>query len=165
MNHDAIRRARPCPRGGARGYSLVESLIALVIMSVLVSMGIPRFQKSLEQARANVAWANLRAIWSAQRLYWLEKRSYATDLGDLQKWIPMGTNFPVVDSTLPISNAHPNENAPYIYQVSPAGDGSATATCNWPSNWSGSFTIYADGSYSGCVTQSGQSVQIGPSFQ
>ena len=49
-------------------------------MSVLLAMGVPRFQLSLEQARANVAGANLRSIWSAQRLYWLENRTYAPDL-------------------------------------------------------------------------------------
>ena len=62
------------------GYSLIETLVALVMMSVLIAMGVPRFQLSLEQARANVAGANLRSIWSAERLYWLQNRGYEADL-------------------------------------------------------------------------------------
>lgn len=143
------------------GYSLVETLAALVVMSVLIAMGFPRFQTSLEQARANVACANLQAIWSAQRLYWLENRTYATDLATLQSWIPSGSLMPLVDPSLPTSSA----TAPYVYQVSSAGDGSATATRNGTSSWSGSFTIASDGSLSGSVQQSGQNVIIGPSFQ
>jgi prepilin-type N-terminal cleavage/methylation domain-containing protein len=71
MNHWAVPQpGRPRLGGPIRsGYSLIEALVALVMMSVLVAMGVPRFQLSLEQSRANVAGANLRSIWSAQRLY------------------------------------------------------------------------------------------------
>ena len=58
-------------------------MVAMVVLGVLLSMGIPRFQQSLEQSRADVAGANLRSIWSAQRLYWLENRAYAPDLTTL----------------------------------------------------------------------------------
>ena len=68
---------------GERGYSLVEMMVAIMVVGVLISMGVPRFSQSLEQARANVAGANLQAIWSAQRLYWLENRTYAPDLPTL----------------------------------------------------------------------------------
>jgi general secretion pathway protein G len=167
MSRDPDRSAcRRRPRGAAnRGHTLIEALVTLVIMSVLASFGIPRFQQSIEQSRANIAWANLRSIWSAQRLYWLENRSYATDLTTLQTWIPEGSLLPLVDPSLPASNAPPNENAPYIYQVSPGGDGGATATRNGSTAWSGSFTIGADGTCSGSVVQSGQAITIGPTFQ
>ncbi len=101
-----------------RGYTLVEALVVLVIMSVLVAMGVPRFQQSLEQARADVAGANLRSIWSAQRLYWLENRTYATDLRTLQ-------SANLIDPSLTTATA------PYTYQVTVSTDGStftATAT-------------------------------------
>ncbi len=152
-------RRRIGPR--RHGYSLVESIVALVVMSVLIAMGIPRFQSSLEQAKANVACANLQSIWSAQRLYWLENRAYATDLATLQSWIPSGTMLPLVDPSLPTASA----TASYVYQVSSTGDGSATATRNGTTSWSGSFTIGADGTLSGSVQQAGQSPVIGPTFQ
>lgn len=149
---------------GTPGYSLIEAMVAMVMMSVLITIGLPQFQLSLEQAKANVAWANLRSIWSAQRLYWLENRTYATDLATLQGWIPEGSLLPLVDPSLPTSTSG-SVNVPYTYQVSSTGDGSATATRVGSSTWTGSFTIAADGSYSGSVQQSGQVIVIGPSFQ
>ena len=37
-------------RTGERAYSLVEMMVALIVVGVLISMGVPRFQVSLEQA-------------------------------------------------------------------------------------------------------------------
>lgn len=146
------RRARA--RAARRGYSLIEALIVLVIMSVLVAMGIPRFQQSLEQARADVAGASLRSIWSAQRLYWLQYRTYAPDLPTLQ-------SANLIDPSLTTASA------PYSYQVSGASDSTftATATRSGSSFSAGSFTIAADGTFSGSVQLSGQGPLIVPNFQ
>lgn len=147
---------RRAQRGAAgRGYSLVEVLVALVMMSVLVAMGVPRFQQSLEKARADVAGASLRSIWSAQRLYWLANRTYAPDLPTLQ-------SSNLIDPSLATATA------PYTYQMTVASDGSsftATATRSGTSSWSGSFTIAADGSFSGSIQQSGQGPTIVPDYQ
>jgi type II secretory pathway pseudopilin PulG len=140
---------------GRRGYTLVEAFVALVIMCVLISMGIPRFQLSLEKARADVAGANLRSIWSAQRLYWLENRNYATDLPTLQ-------SANLIDPTLPTATA------PYTYSITVAPDGStftASATRSGTTSWAGSFTIAADGSFTGSIQQAGQGTTIVPDFQ
>ena len=66
--------------GGTRGYTLVEMMIVLVVMGVMISFGIPQFSRALEQSRADVAGANLRAIWTAERIYWLDNRTYTTNL-------------------------------------------------------------------------------------
>lgn len=155
-----IRETRERRRGtagvGARpGYSLVETLVTLVIMSVLAAMGVPRFQQSIEQAKANVAAGNLRSVWAAERLYWLENRSYAPDLATLEA-------AHLIDSTLATATA------PYSYQVSVSPDGTsftATATRSGTSYWSGSFTIAIDGSFSGSVQSSGGATTIVPNFQ
>lgn len=148
---------RPDRRGGGlrRGYSLIEALVALVMMSVLLAMGVPQFQLSLEQSRANVAGADLRAIWSAQRLYWLENRAYAPDLPTLQ-----AANL--IDPSLPTTTA------PYTYSMAVSSDGSsftATATRSGATSWSGSFTIASDGTFTGSLQQSGQGPTIQPNFQ
>jgi prepilin-type N-terminal cleavage/methylation domain-containing protein len=154
--HAAAQPGRRARRGSVRsGYSLIEALVALVMMSVLLAMGVPRFQLSLEQARANVAGGNLRSIWSAERLYWLENRGYEADLGALQ-------SMNLLDPSLA------SATAPYIYSVAVSSDGSsftATATRSGTSAWSGSFTIASDGSFSGSVQQSGQGTVIVPNFQ
>jgi prepilin-type N-terminal cleavage/methylation domain-containing protein len=142
-------------RIGNGGYSLVEMLVALIVTGVLLSVGVPRFQQSLEQSRANVAGANLRAIWSTQRLYWLENRTYAPDLNTL-----LSANL--IDPSLPTAAV------PYSYIIlANASDSwfAATATRAGSTNWSGSFTIAADGTFSGSVQQSGQGITIVPGFQ
>ena len=141
-------------RGRNRGYTLVEMLVALIVTGVLLSMGVPKFQQSLEQSRADVAGANLRSIWAAQRLYWLENRTYAPDLPTL-----LAANL--IDPSLSTATA------PYAYSIANASDSwfTATATRSGSTNWSGSFTIAADGTFSGSVQQSGQGVTIVPGFQ
>ena len=135
------------------GSSLVEMIITILVLGVLLSMGIPQFAQSLEQSRANVAGANLRALWSAQRLYWLENRTYSPDLATL-----LSANL--IDPSLT------TETAPYTFAVSNASSTTftATATRSGSSTWSGSYTIIQDGTFSGTV-QSGSGVTIVPGFQ
>jgi prepilin-type N-terminal cleavage/methylation domain-containing protein len=156
---DAARRSGRLARPSAArpGFSLLEVLVSLVMMSVLLTLGVPQFTLSLEQAKANVAGANLRSIWSAQRLYWLQNpnRQYAPDLPTLQ-------SENLIDPSLAAATA------PYAYSVAASPDGSsftATATRSGTTSWTGEFTIAADGSFSGSVQQPGQSTLIVPSFQ
>ena len=115
---------------GRPGSSLIELIVTILVLGVLLSMGVPQFAQSLEQSRANVAGANLRAIWSAQRLYWLENRTYAPDLNTL-------LNANLIDPSLT------EAIAPYTYSVSNSsservhrnGDPRGSST------WSGSYTI------------------------
>ncbi len=137
-----------------KGYSLIEMLIAMVVFATLISMGIPHFQQSMEQSRADVAGANLRAIWSAQRLYWLENRTYSPDLPTL-----LSANL--IDPSLTTTTS------PYTYQMASSSSTwfTATATRTGSTAWTGTFTIAADGTFSGTIQQSGGSVSIVPGFQ
>ena len=137
-----------------KGYSLIEMLIAMVVFATLISMGIPHFQQSLEQSRADMAGANLRAIWSAQRLYWLENRTYSPDLPTL-----LSANL--IDPSLTTTTS------PYTYQMASSSSTwfTATATRTGSTAWTGTFTIAADGTFSGTIQQSGGSVSIVPGFQ
>jgi prepilin-type N-terminal cleavage/methylation domain-containing protein len=157
MMPNAFQRAgrREGSATARRGYTMVEALVVLVVMCVLISMGLPQFQVSLEKVRADVAGANLRSIWSAQRLYWLENRIYSPDLPTLQ-------SANLIDPSLATTTA------PYTYSMTVASDGStftATATRSGATSWAGSFTIAADGTFSGSIQQSGQGTQIAPDFQ
>jgi prepilin-type N-terminal cleavage/methylation domain-containing protein len=149
-----VPRAALARRDRNPGYTLIEMLVALIVTGVLLSMGVPKFQQSLEQSRADVAGANLRSIWAAQRLYWLENRTYAPDLPTL-----LAANL--IDPSLPTATA------PYGYSIATSSDSwfTATATRGGSTNWSGTFTIAADGTFSGSVQQSGQGVTIIPGFQ
>jgi type II secretory pathway pseudopilin PulG len=155
QNHPSLgkRQPRALPqgrRGSPMGSSLVELLVTMLVMGVLVSMGIPQFQRSLEQSRADVAASNLRSIWCAQRLHWLNDtndtpRSYADSLASLQ-------NEKLLDQNLAASNSF------YSYSVPDWDDstqyiGRATRTTG--STWSGEITINANGEITGGVTGRG----------
>jgi prepilin-type N-terminal cleavage/methylation domain-containing protein len=137
-----------------KGYSLIEMLIAMAVFATLISMGIPHFQQSLEQSRADIAGANLRSIWSAQRLYWLENRTYSPDLPTL-----LSANL--IDPSLTTATS------PYTYQIASSNSTwfTATAARTGSTAWTGTFTIAADGTFSGTIQQSGGSVSIVPGFQ
>lgn len=68
----------------ARGISLIETMIVVTIIGILASIGVPRFEQAIEQSRANIAAANLRAIWTGQRAYWLQNNAFAPDLATLR---------------------------------------------------------------------------------
>jgi type II secretory pathway pseudopilin PulG len=126
-------------------------MLALTVVGVLLAMCVPTFQRGLEQARADTAGANLRALWSAQRLYWLENRTFTvnfSDLGDLFDPAVGGSTYS------------------YVYTVTwaDASTFTATATRVGSSTWSGQLTIDQTGTVTGSVTAAGQA-GIAPGFQ
>jgi prepilin-type N-terminal cleavage/methylation domain-containing protein len=135
------------------GFSLLEVMIVLTIMGVLISMAAPSFQRALEQSRADVAGANLRAIWSAERLYWLENHSFTDDLNQLES---LGLLDPTVVSATTV----------YVYAVTTADSNSftATATRTGSERWSGDFSVDQTGAFSGAIEATGE-VSIQPGFQ
>jgi prepilin-type N-terminal cleavage/methylation domain-containing protein len=112
------------------GYTLVELMTALTIVGVLTALAAPSFGVALEQSRADIATANLRAIWAAERWYWLENRQYAGSFADLD-----GVLDPSIASA----------RSPYSYAITfPTGDSQqfvAVATRTAGTRWSGSITI------------------------
>ena len=80
-------RRRPVnspPRRAPRGMTAVEVLIVAVLMGILFAMAAPTFVDTVEQAHADIAGADLQMIWSAERYYWLENRTYTTNLSALE---------------------------------------------------------------------------------
>ena len=136
-----------------RGMSLMEVMLVLTVMGILVTMSAPTFHRSLEQAHADIAGANLRAIWTAQRLYWLEHRRYADDLSEL---VSLGLLDPAILSV----------TTRYVYAVSSAGESDfcAAATRSGSARWTGQFTIDEDGLTAGAIQAAGEP-DIVPGFQ
>ena len=67
-----------------RGFTLTELMVVTTIIGVMAAMSVPSFQRAVEQSRVDIAVANLRAVWAAERLYWLENHSYTASVSTLQ---------------------------------------------------------------------------------
>jgi len=134
------RRIRPA------GFTLVELTVVLVIIGALVAMSAPSYSKAVEQSRANIAAANLRAIWSAQRLYWLGYRQYAT-AAELQ-------TLKLLDKDVLDSLINGTAIGGFTYSLNRAADGSTFTASATHDRSSSSMSIDQDGTLtaSGWVT-------------
>ena len=140
------------PAAARRAFSLVEVMIVLTVLAILIAIAVPSYTRAIEQSRADVAAANLRAIWAAQRVYWLEHRVYSADLPSLQ-------SIGLLDPALLQGPSG------YAYAVSAADAATfaASATRTGSSVFSGQFTIDATGAMVGSVAAPGQP-DITPGF-
>jgi prepilin-type N-terminal cleavage/methylation domain-containing protein len=157
---------RSTPRPDVRrtprdGFTLVEVMVVLIVISLMVTMGIPSFSRTVENAKADIATANLRAVWAAGRVYWLENHTYTGMTLDELKTLNL------LD---PGVNA--STTGPYSYTISVADGGAsftAVAERTGSAGWSGFFQIEShasagsanDGIVTGSV--SGGSAVITPS--
>jgi len=112
-------------RAASRGFTLTEMMVVLLIVSIVATMCVPTFQRAVEQSRADIAAANLRAIWAAERVYWLEYHAYTSDSGtnaQLQQLQQLGVLDPAIGSAT---------SGGYSYSINGTGTGfTATATRN-----------------------------------
>ena len=140
-------------RPARRGWSLLELTVVLAVMGILLAVSAPSVHRALEQARADTAAVKLRAVWSAQRLYWLEYRTYAADLAQLE-------SLGLLDRST-VSDA-----GFYAYAITAADATSfqASATRTGSMRWGGGFTIDQEGLLTGVIQASGES-DIVPGFQ
>ena len=134
-----------------RGFSLSELVLVLAIVSVLTALSVPSFRRATEQSQADIAAANLRAIWAAQRFYWLDNRHYAANFSDLQSLLDPGIAA---------------SGTPYIFAINEVDSNTftATATRAGSGKWAGQLSIDQSGMMTGAIQASGQT-SIVPGFQ
>jgi len=152
-----MQAARPTIRFSAcrprpSGFTLTELMVVVAIIGVLAAFAVPSYRRAIEQSRVDIAGTNLRAIWAAQRLYWLENQTYTTDLSLLK-------NMGVLDQTLLTANSTDSSqywNHYFYYEVS-AGTESFTAYAKVSTYTNSASTLVIDqsGTISGGVTPSG----------
>ena len=95
---------------------------------------------------------HLRSVWSAERVYWLENRTFTNDLSALNG---LGLIDPKIAG---------GDDGYFVYGVSNVAADSFTVTAirNGSSVWSGTLTITQDGEVTGFVSRSGGSVLTPP---
>lgn len=145
-NQPRRQRARPA-------FSLIEIVVTMTILAIVVTFTAPRVLQTLEQSHADLAGANLRMVNTAQRFYWLQHRTYASDLQTL-------TDDGLLD--LSFNTAAPR----YEFQIVSADADGFQAVARrrvfddlgqpaYDGSWQGSFTIDQTGTISGTVDSTG----------
>ena len=66
-----------------KGFTLLEILIVVVIIGILASLAIPRYEKTVEHSRGTEAIANLNILRGAELRFWGEYDEIATNFNDL----------------------------------------------------------------------------------
>ncbi len=79
----------------AKGFTLIEVMIVIVILGVLASLIVPRIMGRTDEARATVAKADISTIKSALQLYKLDNRTYPTTTQGLQALVQKPSTDPV----------------------------------------------------------------------
>jgi len=118
------------------GFTVLELVIAVIILAILVSIAIPTYIVTMERTRANEAIATLRTMHAAERTYFSERRIY-TDLivGDDDGWTTVGLENP---------NNNNQRSFNYEYSADPAAGGGTATRISGP-NSTETITISHDG--------------------
>jgi general secretion pathway protein G len=76
------KQERPV-RGGARGFTLIELMIVMMIISILLGMAVVIYDKVIRQARESVLREDLQTMRQAIDSYTLDKQQAPQSLEDL----------------------------------------------------------------------------------
>ena len=123
------------PHARPRGFSLLELLITVVIVSILASIALPNFAKAIEQAKVKDGQTVLAAIASAERIYRLDQGSFGS-FGNLT------VNRYVSDPDAG------NQNENWNFAAVVAGGGFTATATRTGSRYNGN-TIVVDQNYTG----------------
>ena len=77
---------------GARGFSLVELMITLVILIIIASLAVPNYIKNMERMRRSEAMDSLLRIAAEQEKHFLQNNAYAAELADFDNDFPAASD-------------------------------------------------------------------------
>jgi type IV pilus assembly protein PilE len=97
MNHAYVFCSRPyvtiqspptLPVASVAGFSLIELMVAVAIVSILTTIAYPSYLSQMRKGRRSEAESALMDIAQRQQQYLLDARSYALDITTLNVTIP-----------------------------------------------------------------------------
>ncbi len=76
-----------------RGFSLIELMITVVIISILASVAYPQYQRMITRSKQTEAKTMLQAIATSQQLYRSIHQNYANSLNELDLELPQTSKY------------------------------------------------------------------------
>ena len=72
----------------ARGFTLIEVIIAMAIVAILVAVALPTYRDHMRKSRRAEAQAYLMAVASRQQQFLLDTRGYAPNIATIGLFAP-----------------------------------------------------------------------------
>jgi type IV pilus assembly protein PilE len=107
-------------RNRADGFTLIEVLIVVVILSVVASIAVPSYGKFMTNARRTDAMVFLSELAGEQQRYFSENNEYAANLKTLG--YPNET-MPTPDGHYTVSISNPGSTLRYVLTATPVSGG------------------------------------------
>ena len=102
MSERAMKRAMRATNSPARGFSLIELMIVLVIIGLLAGLVGPQLMKQLDSSKVSVAETQIKMLRGALQTYRLDVGTYpSTAQGLGRPDVPAGRSRRILARSLP----------------------------------------------------------------
>ncbi len=97
--HNSIHMSarRESPGAAARGFTLIEIMVVVVIMGILAALIVPKLMGRTDDARIIAAKQDIATLMQALKLYKLDNQRYPTTEQGLQALIEKPTSGPAAN--------------------------------------------------------------------
>ena len=119
------RPSAKCCRGAETGFTLIELVIVIVVVSILVSVALPSYQASMLKGRRADAKAALLDAVNRQESFMLDRSRYTDDLEKLGYGpgeVTSEEGYYILEVVAPVDPNCPLENC-YVLKATPKSGG------------------------------------------